>query len=69
MIDWKKLYKQLSHAKAGSWRALSRQTGIPPATFTRLKAGRSLSSIHFITLAQFLGVTPSELFRAKRNAR
>lgn len=69
MIDWKRLYTRLARAKTGSWRALSRETGIPPATFTRLKAGRSLSSLHFITLAQFLGVTPGDLLRAKRTAR
>ncbi len=68
MIDWKRLYKQLARAKQGSWRALGRQTGIAPATFTRLKKGRSLSSIHLIVLSRFLNITPSELIRAKRTS-
>ncbi len=68
MIDWKKMYNKLARTKPGSWRALSRETGIPPATFTRLKSGKTLSAGHYFTLLGYLGLTSDDL-RKRSNAQ
>lgn len=73
MFDWKKLYQTLATKKPGSWRALGRELAIPPATFTRLKEGRSVSSWHMIQLLEFLGASYSQFkrppSRASRSSR
>jgi hypothetical protein len=54
-INWKQLYEDLDYDRQGSWRALGQELGIPPATFTRLKAGRALSARNLLTILNGLG--------------